>query len=163
MGFIRGATSNWKYLSWWFRHDQIEIAEAGKPILEETFTIDLDGILTVSTKDSVTGVIRETRIKDSGNLSSSRIEELKFIASLNREKDAAVVKESKANYERTFQLRRIIRLANKKRGYATMSQIEIEALNKAKDLGEQDPDAFMAMDEYAVLLNYLGRTDSSDR
>ena len=82
---------------------------------------------------------------------------------MNREKDAAVVKESRGNYERIFQLRRIIRLANKKRGYATMSQIEIDALNKAKDLGEQDPDAFMAMDEYAVLLNYLGRTDSSDQ
>ena len=96
-------------------------------------------------------------------MSPSRVEELKFIASLNREKDAAVVEESRSRYDRTFQIQKVVRLANKKRIYATMSQVEIDALNKAKDLGEQDPDAFMAMDEYAVLLNYLGRTDSSDQ
>ena len=71
-----------------FCHDQIEIAEAGKPTFETTYSIDLDGILTVSTKDSVTGVIKKISIKGSGNLSPSRVEELKFIASLNREKDA---------------------------------------------------------------------------
>ena len=117
--------------------------------------------MTVSTKDSVTGVIKKISIKGSGNLSPSRVEELKFIASLNREKDAAKVGENRANMKRFFSFKKVVRLANKKRGYATMSQVEVDALNKAKVFAEQDPDAFVAMDEYAVLLNYLGRTDSN--
>ena len=128
-----------------FRHDQIEIAEAGIPTLEETYSIDLDGILTVTSKDSVTGVIKEISIKDSGNLSPSRIEELKFLASLNKKKDAATLGENKLTQEKIFEIQKIIRIAEKKRGYMPMTQLEVDALAMAKSKDKKEPNSFMAM------------------
>ena len=111
--------------------DGIEIAQAQIPSLDITFSIDIDGILNVYCVDNATGANKEIKIKGSGNLSPSKIKELKRIASVYKNKDKKTISKNKSNIDRKNELDKLILLAERKKYYSDMSDIEKLAFNKA--------------------------------
>ena len=65
----------------------IEYAKAGKPKIDVTFEIDLDGILKVSAKDKSTKENKSIEIRNSLNMTDEEIENLRRIALLMSDED----------------------------------------------------------------------------
>ncbi len=65
----------------------IEYAKAGKPEIDVTFEIDLDGILKVSAKDKLTKENKSIEIRNSLNMTNEEIEEYRRIALLMCDED----------------------------------------------------------------------------
>ena len=70
-----------------FHLDGIPAAPRGVPQIEDTFDIDANGILTVSSKDKGTGKEQSIRIEASSGLSDEEIKRMKAEAEANAEAD----------------------------------------------------------------------------
>lgn len=70
-----------------FRLDGIAPAPRGVPQIEVTFSLDANGILSVSAKDKGTGKEQSITIQDSGNMSKEDIEKAQKEAELHADED----------------------------------------------------------------------------
>ena len=76
-----------------FHLDGIPMSPRGVPQIEVTFSMDSNGILTVSAKDKATDKENNIRIENGGSLSDEEIEKMRKDAEANAEKDLKKKKE----------------------------------------------------------------------
>jgi molecular chaperone DnaK len=103
----------------------IEPAPRGIPQIEVKFSIDSNGIVSVSAKDKKTNKEQSITIKDSQGLSKEEIERMIREAEENKEKD----EEFKSNLE----------TLNRAQSYLYTFTNQIEEFKKHKDFKEDDP------------------------
>jgi molecular chaperone DnaK len=144
-----------------FRLDGIEIAKAGLPNLDITYTIDIDGILSVSCIDLATQAARQITIQNSGALSRKQINAIKELALASHEKDLQVLRSNKEVRAQHDRLQELVRLAEKKLKYADMSELQNKAYESAiSALGMRDV-SFLDSDACVTLKDYLDSPSKS--
>ena len=136
----------------------IEIAKAGMPQLEVTYTIDIDGILRASCIDLATKSTHQIRIQNTGALSRAKIKELKEIARTSREKDIVTLRNNKSALVKHDRLRDLVRLFEKKLQYADTSEQEQQAYEAALKAVRIRDESFIGSADYNILTGFLDKS-----
>lgn len=103
----------------------IDKAPRGVPQIEVTFSIDANGIVSVSAKDLKTNKEQSITIKDSKGLTQEEIDRMIREAEENKTKD----EETRSNLE----------IVNRAQGYLYTFSQQIEELKSAPDFNAEDP------------------------
>lgn len=121
-----------------FQLTGIDSAPRGVPQIEVNFSIDANGIVSVSAKDLKNNKEKSITIKDSQGLSKDEIERMVREAEENKAKD----EEARSNLE----------LLNRAQGYLYTFGQQIEELKSASDFDAEDP-KFKSFEEMFNNLN----------